>query len=54
MWKMREGEKIEVSVSDFSPSTVRNYACELGFRYDRKYTCANNRVTRSITVTRLS
>lgn len=54
MCMMHEGDQIEVSVGDFSPSTVHNYASELGFRYGRKYTCTNNRTARTITVTRLS
>ena len=52
--RLGKGKEIVVSIDDYSPSTIYNYASELGFRLRRKYTTTNNREDRTITVKRLS
>ena len=52
MLALGKGQEMAVSIDDHSPSTVRNYASELGFRLRRIYTCRANREDYTIVVKR--
>lgn len=52
MLALGKGQEMAVSIDDHSPSTVRNYASELGFRFRRIYTCRANREDYTIVVKR--
>lgn len=50
--KMQVGEQLTIPVSDYGFTTIRSYASELGFAYDRKYSTKRNRQERTYTITR--
>lgn len=49
---MKKGERIEVSVKELGYTTIRTYASDLGFAYNRTYTTHRNREARTYTITR--
>ena len=51
---MRVGETIVIPVADYSYTTIKSYASDLGFVYKRKYTSKRNRADRTYTISRLS
>lgn len=54
MLALEPQQELVVSVEDFAYTTVRSYVVELGWQFQRKYTCRRNREDRTYTVTRLS
>lgn len=52
--EMEKGEKITVSVDVIGYTTIRSYASDLGFAYNRKYSTSRNRASRTYTITRIS
>lgn len=52
--KMCVGETIVIPIADYSYTTIKSYASDLGFIYKRKYTSKRNREDRTYTITRLS
>lgn len=54
MLALEPGNSLEVSIADFAYTTVRSYVVELGWQFERRYTCRRNREARTYTVTRLS
>lgn len=46
------GEKLVVSIGDYSATTIRNYAAMLGLQYLRTYSVHINRDARAIEITR--
>lgn len=54
MLALEPGNSLEVSIADFAYTTVRSYVVELGWQFERRYTCHRNREARTYTVTRLS
>ena len=51
--KMEVNEQLTIPVADYGFTTVRTYASELGFAYDRKYSTKRNRVEKTYTITRV-
>ena len=51
--KMQVGEQLTIPVTDYSYTTIRSYASDLGFAYDRKYSAKRNRQERTYTIVRL-
>ena len=51
---MEKGEKITVSVDVIGYTTIRSYASDLGFAYNRRYTTSRNRASRTYTITRVA
>ena len=49
---MEMGESITVSVEEVGYTTIRGYASDLGFAFNRKYSTHRNRVDRTYTITR--
>lgn len=49
---MEKGDILVVSVSDVCYTTVRSYAYEVGFDYDRNYSVHRDSVNRTYTITR--
>ena len=50
---MAEGESITIPVTEVGYTTIRGYASDLGFAYNRKYSTHRNRVERTYTITRV-
>lgn len=48
------GEKMVVSIDEVSFSTIRNYASDLGFAFNRTYQTSRDREARTYTITRIS
>lgn len=51
---MEVGESITISVEEVGYTTIRGYASDLGFAYNRKYSTHRNREERTHTITRLA
>ena len=49
---MEMGESITISVEEVGYTTIRGYASDLGFAFNRKYSTHRNRVERTYTITR--
>lgn len=50
---MEVGDSITVPVEVVGYTTIRSYANDLGFAYDRKYSTHRNRAERTHTITRI-
>lgn len=50
---MQRGESITIPVTEIGYTTIRGYASDLGFAYNRKYSTRRNREERTYTITRL-
>ena len=50
--KMQVGEQLTIPVTDYGYTTIRSYASDLGFAYDRKYSAKRNRQDRTYTIIR--
>lgn len=49
---MEVGESLTIPVEEIGYTTIRSYASDLGFAYQRKYSTHRNRVERTHTITR--
>lgn len=52
--KMRVGEQLTIPVTEYGYTTIRSYASDLGFAYNRKYSTKRNREERTYTIVRIS
>ena len=50
---MQRGESITIPVTEVGYTTIRGYASDLGFAYNRKYSTRRNREERTYTITRI-
>lgn len=50
--KMQVGEQLTIPVTDYGYTTIRSYASDLGFAYQRKYSTKRNRHDRTYTIIR--
>lgn len=50
---MQRGESITIPVTEVGYTTIRAYASDLGFAYNRKYSTRRNREERTYTITRI-
>lgn len=50
---MKVGESITLSVEEAGYTTIRGYASDLGFAFNRKYSTRRNREDRTHTITRI-
>lgn len=50
---MEKGDQITISVDVIGYTTIRSYASDLGFAYNRKYSATRNRANRTYTITRI-
>ena len=50
---LERGECITVPISEAGYTTVRSYASDLGFAFNRRYTAHRNRAERTYTITRI-
>ena len=51
---MQRGESITISVEQIGYTTIRGYASDLGFAFQRKYSTHRNREDRTYTITRIA
>lgn len=51
---MEKGDQITISVDVIGYTTIRTYASDLGFAYNRKYSTTRNRTNRTYTITRIA
>lgn len=51
---MEVGESITIPIEEVGYTTIRGYASDLGFAYNRKYSTHRDRVNRTHTITRIS
>jgi hypothetical protein len=51
---MEVGESITIPVEVAGYTTIRGYASDLGFAYNRKYSTHRNRAERTHTITRIA
>jgi len=51
---MEVGQELIVPVSEVGYTTIRSYASDLGFAFNRKYTTARDREARTYTIKRIS
>ena len=51
---MQPGDRMVVSLDEYSPTTIYNYTSDLGFALGRVYTTRRNRQDRTIEIQRLS
>ena len=49
---LQVGEQLTIPVTDHGYTTIRSYASDLGFAYDRKYSVKRNRQERTYTIVR--
>ena len=49
---MKKGESITVPVEEVGYTTIRGYASDLGFAFNRSYSTRRNREDRTYTITR--
>lgn len=49
---MQVGEQLTIPVTDYGYTTIRSYASDLGFAYNRKYSTKRNRQDRTYTIVR--
>jgi hypothetical protein len=47
-----KGESITIPVDEVGYTTIRGYASDLGFAYNRRYSTHRNRADRTYTITR--
>lgn len=52
--KMQVGEQLTIPVTEYGYTTIRSYASDLGFAYNRKYSTKRNREERTYTIVRIS
>lgn len=50
---MEKGESITVPISEVGYTTVRSYASDLGFAFNRRYSVHRSRAERTYTITRI-
>ena len=50
---MQRGQSITIPVTEVGYTTIRGYASDLGFAYNRKYSTRRNREERTYTITRI-
>lgn len=50
--KLQVGEQLTIPVTDYGYTTIRSYASDLGFAYNRKYSTKRNRQERTYTIVR--
>lgn len=50
---MEVGESITIPIDVIGYTTIRGYASDLGFAYNRKYSTRRNRAERTHTITRI-
>ena len=50
--RMQVGEQLTIPLTDYGYTTIRSYASELGFAYNRKYSTKRNRQARTYTIVR--
>lgn len=50
---MEKGESITIPVEEVGYTTIRTYASDLGFAYNRRYSAHRNREERTYTITRI-
>ena len=50
--KMQVGEQLTIPVAEYGYTTIRSYASDLGFAYNRKYSTKRNRQERTYTIVR--
>lgn len=51
---LEKGEHITISVDVIGYTTIRTYASDLGFAFNRKYSATRDRVARTYTITRIA
>lgn len=51
---MEVGESITIPIDEVGYTTIRGYASDLGFAYNRKYKTHRNREERTHTITRIA
>lgn len=51
---MEVGESITIPIEEVGYTTIRGYASDLGFAYNRKYSTHRDRVKRTHTITRIA
>jgi hypothetical protein len=51
---MQPGERMTVSIDEFSPTTIYNYCSDLGFEMQRVYRTRRDRQARTMEITRES
>ena len=51
---MQPGDRMTVSIDEFSPTTVYNYCSDLGFELQRVYRTRRDRQARTMEITRES
>lgn len=49
---MQVGEQLTIPVTDYGYTTIRSYASDLGFAYQREYSTKRNRQERTYTIVR--
>lgn len=50
--EMKQGESLTIPVTEVGYTTIRGYASDLGFAYNRRYSTHRNREERTYTITR--
>lgn len=51
--EMEMGESITIPVTEVGYTTIRGYASDLGFAFNRKYSTHRNKEERTYTITRI-
>ena len=51
---LQVGQSITLPLDRYGYTTIRSYASDLGFAFNRKYTTSRNKAERSYTITRVS
>lgn len=51
---MGVGQSLTISIDAIGYTTIRTYATDLGFAYNRRYTTTRSRADRTYTITRVS
>ena len=54
MIDLQVGQSITIPLDRYGYTTIRSYASDLGFAFNRKYTTSRNKAERSYTITRIS
>lgn len=49
---MGVGEQLTIPIAEYGYTTIRSYASDLGFAYNRKYSTKRNRQERTYTIVR--
>ena len=52
--EMEIGDSFSIPVTEIGYTTIRGYASDLGFAYNRKYSTHRNREDRTYTIKRIS